>query len=90
MAIMASDLPAIRDTLTDRINSLLVEPGNPSAWTNAIGLLRDEHTLASSLSKNATHLFSSNYTWNMKAQRILDLAGTQSFAGFEISSRPEK
>ena len=87
--IIASDLPAIREILTDRTNSLLVEPGDPSAWIDAIALLRDERSLASSLSKNATHLFNSNYTWNMRAQKILDFAGTQSVTGFEISPRRE-
>ncbi|HET7481641.1 MAG TPA: glycosyltransferase family 4 protein [Actinomycetota bacterium] len=73
-AIVASDLPAIRETLTDGEDALLVPPEDPDALADAISRLLDSPEDAERLRRNALAL-SADYSWRSRAERGLDAAG---------------
>jgi glycosyltransferase involved in cell wall biosynthesis len=67
--IVASDLPAIREVLRDGENALLVEPGNPQAFVEAIARLQKDPALASRLARRA-RADVAQYTWAARAERL--------------------
>jgi glycosyltransferase involved in cell wall biosynthesis len=68
-AIVASDLPAIREVLADGVNALLVEPGRPLALASAFQRLLTDPALADRLSRQAFDA-AFDYSWDARAQRI--------------------
>jgi glycosyltransferase involved in cell wall biosynthesis len=74
-AIVASDLPAIREVLRDEGNALLVEPGNPHALAMAIGRLIEDPALAERLARRAFDDVAA-FTWDRRAQRLEELFAT--------------
>jgi glycosyltransferase involved in cell wall biosynthesis len=68
-AIVASDLPSLREVLTDGENALLVAPGDPGAIAAAIRRLIADRALAARLARAAFHAVG-NYTWARRAERI--------------------
>jgi glycosyltransferase involved in cell wall biosynthesis len=68
-AIVASDLPAIREVLEHERNALLVRPGDPGALATAIERLAYDRDLASQIARRAFH-DASEYTWDRRAQRL--------------------
>jgi len=68
-AIVASDLPAIREVLREGENALLVEPGSPSALAAAIRVLLDDEELAVRLARTAA-ADAATYTWARRAERL--------------------
>jgi len=67
--IIASDLPAIREVLTDGETAILVAPGNPAALAAAITRLVAEPVLAARLA-SAAHALSAQYTWDRRAVHL--------------------
>ncbi len=67
--IVASDLPAIREILTDRRTALLVRPDDPQALADALTRLAGEPALARSLGEAAARL-APDYTWARRAERL--------------------
>ena len=67
--IIASDLPAIREVLTDGRTALLVPPGDPPALATALRRLAADPNLASALGKAARAL-APEYTWARRAERL--------------------
>jgi glycosyltransferase involved in cell wall biosynthesis len=78
-AIIASDLPAIREILRDGENALLVEPGNAAAIAAAMRRLIDGPELAARLARTAA-AEAPRYTWPRRAERLetllKDVVGT--------------
>jgi glycosyltransferase involved in cell wall biosynthesis len=72
--IISSDLPVLREILTDGVNALLVPPSNPTAWNKALDRLLTDKDFANSLSASAHHDYSSQHTWTHRARRLLDAA----------------
>lgn len=70
--IIASDLPVLREVLSDKINALLVDPVDPKAWANKIQVLREDVTLRRKIAENAQHDFFNIYTWDKRAAHILE------------------
>jgi glycosyltransferase involved in cell wall biosynthesis len=68
-AIVASDLPAIREVLHEGQTALLVEPGRPEAFAAAITRLLGDRALAERLARNAA-AEAVSYTWARRAQRL--------------------
>ena len=68
-AIVASDLPAIREVLADGVNALLVEPGRPLALASALQRLLTDPALAYRLARQAFDA-ATDYSWDSRAQRI--------------------
>lgn len=68
-AIIASDLPVLREVLHEDI-AMLVDPENPDEWVSAIERLRDPG-VRQRLSENAYREFLEKYTWDRRAGRLL-------------------
>ena len=71
-AVVASDLPSIREVVTDGESALLVPPGDVDALAAAITRLRDDPSLRERLANNAYALVMERYTWDARARAILD------------------
>ncbi|HXG54718.1 MAG TPA: glycosyltransferase family 4 protein [Vicinamibacterales bacterium] len=68
-AIVASDLPAIREILRDNENAVLVEPGRVDALAEGIRRVLDNRALADRLARSALG-DAPQYTWARRAERI--------------------
>jgi glycosyltransferase involved in cell wall biosynthesis len=68
-AIVASDLPAIREVLTNELNGLLVAPGDADALANGIRRLAGDADLRERLAEAASHTVA-EYSWGRRAERL--------------------
>ncbi len=69
--IVASDLPALREVLTDEENALLVTPDEPDGLARAIERLLGDPALADRLRRRAFADVAA-YTWDRRAERIIE------------------
>ena len=69
-AIVASDLPSLREILRDGENALLVPPDDPAALAGAIRRLLAEPALGRRLAAQARREVEA-YTWAARAQKVL-------------------
>jgi len=69
--IVASDLPSIREILTDGVNAVLVEPDSPGALAAGIRRVLDDPEWAAGLAARAYEDVK-QYTWEKRGRRILD------------------
>ncbi len=67
--IVCSDLQVLREVLSEN-ESILVPAGDISAWKEAINRLQDD-SLRNKLASEAFQKFETNFTWTVRAQRIL-------------------
>jgi glycosyltransferase involved in cell wall biosynthesis len=67
--IVASDLPSIREILTDGGNALLVAPGNAEALAGAVERLLADRGLAARLARAALEAVPA-YSWERRAERL--------------------
>ena len=70
--IVASDLPSIKEVVTDKHSALLFTPDDPKDLTEKNNKLVNNAKLSNLLSHNAFNLVD-NYTWKTKAKNMLDL-----------------
>ena len=70
-AIIASDLPVLREVLTHQHNALLCSPEQPQEWVAALWTLSDE-TKRLQLSEVAYQNFLQNHTWQQRAKNVLN------------------
>jgi glycosyltransferase involved in cell wall biosynthesis len=68
-AIIASDLPSIREVLTHNVTAWLVEPGNPAALAAGLRLLADDAALRERLGR-AARTAVAEYSWERRAERL--------------------
>jgi glycosyltransferase involved in cell wall biosynthesis len=68
--IVSSDLPAIKEILTDGENAVLVKAGNAKALASGIRRLLMDETLAEKISLQA-QIDVHQFTWERRAQNIL-------------------
>ena len=68
-ALVASDLPAVREIVTHEQSALLVPPDDPAALASALERLAADATLAASLGAAAARL-APEYTWDRRAERL--------------------
>lgn len=71
-AIVASDLPALREVVTHRETALLCPSDDIASWVQAIVDLRSDDSLRQRLGANARQLLEARYTWEKRAKRVLD------------------
>ena len=67
--IVASDLPSIREVLTDGSNALLIPPGDAGALADAIERLLADPELAARLARAAKDEMPA-YSWERRAERL--------------------
>ncbi len=70
-AIICSDLPVLREILTDQINALLVKPSDIEFWSQALTTLQKVPVLRKRLGDAAMRDFLTNYTWQQRAANVL-------------------
>ena len=68
-AIVASNLPAIREVLTHEVNALLVTPGDPDALAAGITRLAGDSSLRQQLG-DAARTAVAEYSWDRRAERL--------------------
>jgi glycosyltransferase involved in cell wall biosynthesis len=68
--VVASDLPSIREVLTDRENALLVSPGDPKLLSHGIAEMLKDPALGQTLAQRALQDIR-EYTWEERASKIL-------------------
>lgn len=69
-AIIASDIPVLREVLKSNINCLLVDPDDINQWLNALRKLIDNQDYRNKLGINARKDFEKNHTWTIRANKI--------------------
>jgi glycosyltransferase involved in cell wall biosynthesis len=67
--IVASDLPAIREVLTDNVNALLVPPGDPDALAKAIRRLASDDALGTRIAERSRQDVQ-QYSWDERGRKI--------------------
>lgn len=70
-AIVASDLPVLREVLIHNENALLCDPDRLEEWVTALESLRNDDILRMKLGNNAKKSFLKNYTWLERAKKVL-------------------
>jgi glycosyltransferase involved in cell wall biosynthesis len=70
--IVASDLPSIREVLTDEVNALLVPPGDPKALARAVRRLSEDRELRARLACRAGEDVR-KYSWDERGRKIVQL-----------------
>jgi len=70
-AIVASDLPVLREILFDNWNCLLVPPDDIQKWICAVKALADNPNLRARLGLQARKDVENNFTWRKRANTIL-------------------
>jgi glycosyltransferase involved in cell wall biosynthesis len=73
--IVASDVPVVREVLSDGENALLVPPDDPPAWAAAIQRLRTDPALSRRLARQAA-ADARRYTWDCRGRHIVDFLDT--------------
>jgi glycosyltransferase involved in cell wall biosynthesis len=68
-AIVASDIPVLREVLNEK-NALLASPDKAGDWIAALEKLHDS-SLRKQLGENAFKDFVAQYTWNIRAKKVL-------------------
>lgn len=71
--IISSDLPVLKEILKDSHNCLLVDPENVEKWSVALNLLINDKQLANNLAINAKAELCEYYTWNKRAEKMLEI-----------------
>lgn len=70
--IVASDVPGLRDAVSDRNSGFLVDYGNSEAFAKKIFLLLKNETLRDNMSKKAV-LWARNFDWEKSASQFLSI-----------------
>jgi len=71
--VVASDLPSVREVVTDGESALLTPPSDVEALAAAIRRLRDDAVLREQIADRAYELVMSRYTWDARARFILGI-----------------
>jgi glycosyltransferase involved in cell wall biosynthesis len=69
--IIATNLPSLREVLTDGENSLLVPPGDVQALVGAIVRLKENPEIGNKMADKAYADVSEKYTWKIRAEKII-------------------
>lgn len=69
--IVATNLPSVREVLTNEKTALLAKPGDKKDLAKTIGLLIRDRNLGRHLARQAYDLVSSRYTWQRRQARII-------------------
>ena len=69
-AMIVSDLPVLREIVTDGVTALLARPDDVDAWVGAVERLRDP-TLRKELAERARAQLVARHTWAQRVQDVL-------------------
>jgi glycosyltransferase involved in cell wall biosynthesis len=71
-AIVASDLPVIREVVEDGVTAMLCTPDAPGSWCSAIQRLIESSEAANAMGERARRLLLGRYTWVHRARLVLE------------------
>jgi glycosyltransferase involved in cell wall biosynthesis len=71
-AIIASDVPVLREILVDGVNCRLAPPEEPQAWASVLASLDKDRALIARLGEAAKRELLAKYTWQRRAAALLD------------------
>jgi len=71
-AILAADIPAVREILSHGVDAWLVPPDDIDAWNRALKELSAAPSVRAGLAERAFQRFRQNHTWDKRADRILE------------------
>lgn len=71
-AILASDLPVLREVLTTDKTALLLPPDRADVWVETLRELIEDPDRAKHLGKTAQDVFNTSYSWKTRAHSILE------------------
>lgn len=69
--IIATDLPSLRESLTNKENALLIPPNDSQALANAIIRLKENPEYGRKIADKAYSDVSGKYTWKIRAEKII-------------------
>lgn len=69
-AVVASDVPPVRELIRDRENGWLVHPERPAELARALRILLDHPQLARQLAANARRTIEEQYTWDRSTSAL--------------------
>lgn len=72
-AVVASDLPSIREIIDHGRDGYLTEAWNPSALANAIIMLLEDKNTRATMGKRARAKILSEFTWRKATERLVEL-----------------
>ena len=75
VAVIASDLPAVRELVTDRCEGLLVAPDRPAELARAIRILFEYPDLRRDLGSRGRERVRQSLTWPHATKRLIDVYG---------------
>ncbi|MED7948825.1 glycosyltransferase family 4 protein [Streptomyces sp. BE303] len=87
-AVIASDLPVLREVLQDGVNCLLRPPDEPAAWEQALTTLLADPALRASLGDRGRRQVLDRYTWRHRADQVL--AGLDLQPAADRAGRPRR
>lgn len=70
-AIIASDLPVLKEVLIHNKNCILCPPKDIDAWVKAILKLKEDKDLKFRIGKQAREIFLQKYTWEQRGRNVL-------------------
>ncbi|MBW5420352.1 glycosyltransferase [Streptomyces sp. BG9H] len=70
-AVIASDLPVLREILTDGVNCLLCPSDSAETWAAAVKRLVGDENLRATLGGEARRQLHDRHTWRIRADRVL-------------------
>jgi glycosyltransferase involved in cell wall biosynthesis len=71
--MIVSDLPALREIICENVTGLFASPDSTSDWVKNINLLKNNKELRVKLGNLAKKDFIQKYTWDKRAQSILNV-----------------
>ena len=74
-AIVASDLPVLREILVPNENCLLCQPTDTDRWAEAIKNLSKDENSRKALGARARNQFLERHTWQQRAMFVLNGLG---------------
>jgi glycosyltransferase involved in cell wall biosynthesis len=69
--IIASNLPVLREVLSNNYNCIMCDPDDVYSWVNGIKLLKKDKHVGKRLSDQAKQNLQDKYTWSKRAENII-------------------
>jgi glycosyltransferase involved in cell wall biosynthesis len=88
-AVVASDVPPVRELIRDRENGWLVHPGRPAELARAIRILLEPPERARQLGEQARKTIAEHFTWELSTSALRAAYETLLSKGIAIDERAE-
>jgi glycosyltransferase involved in cell wall biosynthesis len=71
--VVASDIPAVREIITDNFDGKLIRPDRPAELSRALRFILDYPDYAAKIKENALKTVKSRFTWEQKKKELTDV-----------------